>query len=311
MMGIRHKLTILNLSIILLLCVSFLHAGVTKVKIASFNIQSWGQAKMRHPVVVPILLRIVSKFDLIAVQELRDKSQSTVPRFIKLLNSGPSEYKYIVGPRLGRTRSKEQYVFIYKKKIFKALKTKTFPDKEDYFHREPTGVLFEFRNTQKRFVALNFHISPGKANEEISRIQAVLAWGKREFQSENILILGDFNSDCSYYDESKLKKISLFWYTGNNVDTTLGKNNCTYDRIASTGNIRKWHGVTGKRGVIRFDSKKFQKPPSISDNIRSNYPEWAEILSKASTIFIYKGKVRKLKHKRISDHFPIWIELNP
>ena len=46
-------------------------------------------------------------------------------------------YDMVVSPRLGRTKSKEQYAFIFKKHRFKVKVTKTYPDPGDVFIREP------------------------------------------------------------------------------------------------------------------------------------------------------------------------------
>jgi endonuclease/exonuclease/phosphatase family metal-dependent hydrolase len=282
-------------------------------RIATFNIQAFGQAKMRHPVVVPILLRIVSQFDLVAIQELRDKSQTTMPKFTALLNTGPHEYGYVTGPRLGRTHSKEQYVFLFRKNSFKALKIKTFPDSKDIFHREATGVLFEFRDYPHKFVILNFHVDPNDAEAEIANISRIIQWAKSEFGTENILVMGDFNSDCGYYDEEKwpenFRGAAIHWYFDHDTDTTLGGRSCTYDRIGSTGKIKEW--FTRKKGVLRFDGAAFSIPPQISSAILEKYPEWAKILSRSATRFFYKGAERSLNAKRISDHFPLWIEVIP
>jgi deoxyribonuclease-1-like protein len=83
------------------------------VLICSFNIQVFGESKMLKPNVVEILARVVRKFDIIAIQEVRATSDDILPRFVQAVNADGSRYAHYIGPREGRTVSKEQYVFIY------------------------------------------------------------------------------------------------------------------------------------------------------------------------------------------------------
>jgi hypothetical protein len=76
------------------------------ITIMSFNIQIFGVSKMSKPEVAGILVDIVSQADIIAVQEVRSAMIDPVEQFMALL---PDTYKYVIGPRQGRSSSKEQY----------------------------------------------------------------------------------------------------------------------------------------------------------------------------------------------------------
>src|SRR5690606_23041304 len=82
------------------------------VRIASFNIQVFGESKIAKPRVAALLAEIVRQFDIVAVQEIRSK-QNILPQFVDMLNATGRHYDYVIGPRLGRTSSKEQYAFIF------------------------------------------------------------------------------------------------------------------------------------------------------------------------------------------------------
>ena len=80
------------------------------ITIATFNIQVFGKSKLEKPQVMDLLARIVRRFDLVAIQEVRSLDQSIIPRFVEMINAEGRKYDYVLGPRLGRTSSKEQYV---------------------------------------------------------------------------------------------------------------------------------------------------------------------------------------------------------
>ena len=83
------------------------------IRMASFNIQVFGTTKASKPQVMDLLARIVRQFDIVAVQEVRSVDQDIIPTFVDLINLSGARYDYVIGPRLGRTSSKEQYAFIY------------------------------------------------------------------------------------------------------------------------------------------------------------------------------------------------------
>lgn len=85
----------------------------SKVLIGSFNLQVFGVTKAGKPEVMAILAQIIRHFDLIAVQEIRDASGTSVIDLKNAVNSTGVIYDYEIGPRLGRTSSKEQYAFFY------------------------------------------------------------------------------------------------------------------------------------------------------------------------------------------------------
>lgn len=83
------------------------------LRIGSFNIQIFGITKASKPEVMDTLARIIRTYDIIAIQEIRDASQTALPALVDLANSDGSQYSYVVSERLGRTTSKEQYAYIY------------------------------------------------------------------------------------------------------------------------------------------------------------------------------------------------------
>jgi deoxyribonuclease-1-like protein len=251
-----------------------------RFSIASFNIQVFGQSKVSKQDVLNEIASIIRHFDLIAIQEIRDKDETAIIALMNTINSeGDDEYALIVGPRLGRTSSKEQYAFIYKASMFQSVGDPiTWVDEKDLFEREPFLCMFQTRLGNFDFVLVNIHTKPEDAGIEISLLPDVLEYASQAFEEPDVLCLGDWNADGTYYKESDY--ISLFpenkylWIIPNDADTTVAEKSNTYDRIAGTISMKEdW---TGDWGILRFDglpslTKKKLKPQSISDH----YPVWA------------------------------------
>jgi hypothetical protein len=78
------------------------------LRIGAFNIHVFGISKASKPEVMDVLADIIRTYDIIAIQEIRDASQTALPALVDLVNSDGSQYDYVVSERLGRTTNKEQ-----------------------------------------------------------------------------------------------------------------------------------------------------------------------------------------------------------
>ncbi|MDR1575399.1 MAG: endonuclease [Treponema sp.] len=252
------------------------------VKIMSFNIQIFGVSKMAKPEVVAILTDIISRADIIAIQELRSAGIEPVEQFMALL---PEKYSYVIGPREGRSSSKEQFWIIYNAALFTVLGQETWAGETDIFERNPLGVYFKSSDNFD-FILVNNHIRPGSAEAEINALPEIVDYYRDLWNEPDVLVVGDFNADGQYYDEVLLEKIfdesAYKIIIGNEYDTTTNANDNTYDRFIITSSAIE--NYTGNFGVIRYDelydfSQYGIEPKEVSDH----YPVWAEFLLSGDT----------------------------
>ena len=96
---------------------------------------------------------------------------------------------------------------------------------------------------------MGIHTQPSSAYDEINALVGVYEEAVHHYGNVNGIILGDFNSDCSYlsqrrYDMLVLVTDSRFtWLLDNDVDTTTGNSTCAYDKCV-------WCVVCGVCGCI-------------------------------------------------------------
>lgn len=252
------------------------------ISVCSFNIQIFGVSKMSKPEVVDILVDIVSQTDITAIQEVRSSSEEPVLQFMERL---PPHYDYVLGPREGRSSSKEQYWVIYDANKLELIATDTWSDPEDIYERNPLGAFFRTRDNFD-FIIIDNHIQPSGALAEITALSEVIGYYRDLWQETDILVLGDFNADGSYYDEALLETTfppdEYAIIIGNDVDTTVGAAANTYDRFIITGTAIE--DYTGNSGVIRFDERYDFSSLSIEPrNVSDHYPIWAEFWVNADT----------------------------
>ncbi len=205
-----------------------------------------------------MLSKIIRNYDVIAIQEIRDSSQTTLPMLRDAVNSmGSPQYEYVVSERLGRTASKEQYAYLYNTQTIQLFGSPyTYPDTNDQFQREPYVSEFKAKNGNFDFVLITIHTDPDNATQEINDLPMVIEDARGKYQGEgDFIIMGDLNADCTYFNEngqSPLRSNDYYWVINDSIDTTTKSTDCTYDRIIITTPAKT--DFTGEAGVFRFDT---------------------------------------------------------
>lgn len=247
------------------------------VTIATFNIQVFGTSKLAKPEIMEVLARVVRRFDLVAIQEVRSTDQTVVPRFVQLINSQGAQYSFVIGPRLGRTSSKEQYVFIYDtaRIAVDPNTVYTVNDPADYLHREPLVAHFQARwaggSTPFTFKLVNIHTDPDETDIELDALDDVFLAVQHDGSGEDdVILLGDLNVD--EYHLGQLGQIpGIAWVvTGTTTNTR---------RIHAYDNVVFQSGATveytGRWGVLDLQAEyglTLDQALEVSDHL----PVWAE-----------------------------------
>ena len=247
------------------------------IKIASFNIQVFGQSKINKPEVMSILAKIIKRYDVVAIQEVRSKEQNVIPSLLNLINDADNEYDYIISERLGRTTSKEQYAFVYNTEIVDLTSGSSYvvDDPADVFEREPFVASFQSGNFD--FTVVNNHIKPDDVDAELNELVGVINDIYDNSAEKDIMVLGDMNADGSYFNEDNLVAILSLWIQliGNDKDTTVAVSDNTYDRMMTrdtTANVE----YTGTSGVFRWDNEYGVTDNSFIKKVSDHYPVYAE-----------------------------------
>jgi endonuclease/exonuclease/phosphatase family metal-dependent hydrolase len=258
--------------------------GGPAIRIASFNIQVFGDKKAQDPDVMATIAAIIQNFNIVAIQEIRTQDDYFLDNFLRTwLNQNGRAYDKVVGPRLGRSNSKEQYAFIYDTATVQVNRHSiyTINDPDDLLHREPLVAMFRTRGPPPEqaftFVLVNVHTDPDETDSELNALAQVYQAVRRTSGGEDdIIILGDFNVD----------------------DQNLG-------------DLGRLDGV---RPLIRGIYTN-TKQTALYDNFIIHQPSTAEFSGRAG-IFNYlplynqppdQALARALK---VSDHLPIWAEFS-
>jgi deoxyribonuclease-1-like protein len=255
--------------------------GAPTITVGSFNIQVFGQSKLSKPEVMQALAQIARKFDVLAIQEIRSKSQDVLPKFVALINATGAKYDFVIGPPLGRTTSKEQYAFIYDTATVELDPDSvyTVDDPDDLLHREPLVAGFRVRGPQPNeaftFTLVNIHTDPDETRQELNALDDVFRAVQRDGRGEDdVILLGDLNVDERNLGELGAMS-NIVWAISNQPTNTRGDK--TYDNLvfhhAATGEY------TGRAGV--FDMRAaFNLTLEQALEISDHQPVWAEFTAR-------------------------------
>lgn len=222
-------------------------------KIANWNLQIFGQSKASKPDLMAKYASEIGKYDIIFVQEIRDASGMAFPKLCSLL----PQYDCTISSRAGQTSSKEQYGVIYREGIQLVSLNDFNPQYQADFNRPPVLVVFNISSYILK--AYNIHIDPDTVNSEIKALESLIN------VTGNVMILGDLNADCSYYNPAKsLEFDSWFWVIGNGEDTTVASTDCAYDRILLNNDA--------KNELLGYGIDK-----NVTSDMSDHYLVWAEM----------------------------------
>jgi endonuclease/exonuclease/phosphatase family metal-dependent hydrolase len=245
--------------------------------VGSFNIQVFGGKKVGNSDVTRILVDLVRKFDLVAIQELRSTEQNVLDRFLEMINSQGANYRYVVGERQGYTISKEQYVYVYDATKLKVIERPFLvPDSTNQMHRPPLATRFQSTEIPDQqafsFTLLNVHTDPDNVTTELKILETLLAWVRSQMPYEDdVILLGDFNAPTSLILEFRLLP-SQFAAIRDNWTTNVRENR-NYDNLVFDGAATS--EFTGKSGVLNF-RQLYQLQLEDALTVSDHFPVWAE-----------------------------------
>ncbi len=171
------------------------------IRIASFNLSGWSEARLERPGASEMLIQLISQFDVVALQDIRTKRDDLLPNLMIQMNRGGRAFDFIIGPRIGRGDTREQLAFVFDTDRVETdrFQLYTVADPEDMLAREPLVGWFRTKQVDSReaftFSLVNVHIDPNLATNELNMlpglVEAIVQDGRGE---DDIILAGDFSA---------------------------------------------------------------------------------------------------------------------
>ncbi|QDV57337.1 endonuclease/exonuclease/phosphatase family protein [Rosistilla oblonga] len=248
-----------------------------RLLIATFNIQVFGESKLGKPEVVEVLAAVVRQFDIVAIQEVRAKADNILPDFVSAINADGSRYSFLIGPRLGRSNSKEQYAYIFDTNRIEhdPQAVGTMQDPNDLLHREPFVARFRARTASPQhaftFWLVDTHTDPDEVPEEVAALADVFrVMQTARADEDDVILLGDLNAS-----EKQLGPLGqipgITWVVRNAMTNT--RQNKAYDNILF--HAQATQEFTGRWGVFDLE-RAFGLSREQALDVSDHLPVWAE-----------------------------------
>jgi len=309
--------------------------GINEIDIATWNIANLGVQKRRDKD-LKLIAHILSKFDIIAVQEVRSdltafrKVMSYIDRLgfktlftdvagggermAVIYNSNVIEQNSLIGELDYNPNGKikdGEYVVSPKKQKFKLNGTsiETFFDN---FNRNPFLTTWKVKNSKLSFLLANVHIyygsteddDPAKFNNRIAEVFFLADWAK-EMQREknktkvfeqNIILIGDMNIPKMSSDDKVYKALKRRGFVRTKYSTKAGT---TIKDFMTYDQI-----IFANERVKQVDINDYSAVVVDFDNFMFK-DLWSQVESKKRTLVQFKAWTKF----SISDHRPVFVRV--
>lgn len=261
------------------------------IRIASYNIQVFGNAKASDANVMRTLAAVVQQFDIVAIQEIRTTDQDFIDKFLAgYVNASGRRYSRVVGPRLGRSNSKEQYAFLFDTATIQVNPNyiHTVSDPHDLLHRPPLLAMFATRAPANpfTFILVNCHTDPDETKTELDELARAIGNIRRHASTylspaeDDVILLGDLNTAVRVSPTRQLRPNDLrglgritgiypvIRTTPTNTARTRLHDNLLVNRLSTTE-------FTGNSGVYDLEAQ-FGLTREQAQMVSDHLPVWAE-----------------------------------
>lgn len=260
----------------------------TSVKIGSFNLRRYSISKATSsPTANANIAKILQRYDLVFLQEIIDSSSDN--RVINQLlahlqkQSRSNKYESVVSPQLGRTSYRERLVFLHRTKSSKIqlLSSYVYNGSVSKEFERPPFILHIKLSSFGPIILVGVHLKPENVEKEFRALRTVIDQFKDQ---SSVIVLGDFNADCSYLNNKKKNDLrqNVFqdfqWLIDDKTETNLLQS-CSYDRILVSNGLsqrKKINWKANSNNTFPFD-KTFHLTKEAAWNISDHYPVEVDI----------------------------------
>jgi len=252
------------------------------IKIASFNIQVFGDKKLSDSRVAYTLARVVQQFDVVAIQEIRTQNDRHMQDFVSLINSTGAHYDYVVGPRLGNSKSTEQYAYVFNtdKVMIDRVSVYTVGDPDNLLHREPLVASFSTKlepSVAFTFTLVNVHTDPDAPvlKQELEALAEVYRVVRRAGGNEDdVIMLGDFNASDQEMGQTRLAMIPDLkpLVRGSGIFSNTRQNKLYDNLLIHTPSTTEY---MGRSGVLNY-AQPLNMTLAQAETVSDHFPVWAE-----------------------------------
>ncbi len=245
------------------------------IRIASFQTDNLNAAKLGSAAVAEAYVRILSQFDVVALQGVQSRNDALLIRLVELLNRSDREFDFLLGPQLGRSVAKHRFAFVFDTSTIETdfRELYTLNDPHDLLSYEPLVAWFRCKQAPVdrafTFSLVSAQVDPNLSQREISLLPKLIEVLQSDGRNEDDWIFAGDVADRvpSILDLDRSIRLALPV-----TPTDLFGSRASDSIFFSAAATREF---TGQSGVYDF-LRKFNLSVEQASSISGHLPVWAE-----------------------------------
>ena len=251
------------------------------IRIATFHLGRFDEAKLANHRVSDVLLRLLPRFDLVAVQGVRGRNRGLLVRLVEQLNAvaAPSgrSYDFATCPSQERDAVEHFNAFLFDRNRIDVDRTTVHfvEDRLNRFRTKPLVGSFRVRGPDPAeaftFTLINVETDPERTAAELDLLAAAYRAVRDDGRNEDdVILLGDLESDDQHMGQlGKLLGVTpLLSGMPSTVRGTQLLDNILLDRLATAE-------FTGRVEVVDM-LREFELTMPGASEVSEHLPVWAE-----------------------------------
>lgn len=288
----------------------------SSILVASWNVQNYGTSKAAKTSVMDLLSKVIMRYDVFFMQEVSTVGggagscgANSIVEICMLLNrlnsddrAGAGTYAQVTSP----TSGDEKYSVFYRQASITIGETGLASTPAEGTYSRPP-MYARVKTSSVDFYVLSIHTAPGSATQEIQDLP--YAANARYTTDPDVMIVGDFNSDGTYFTEATgwatfdARFVPATPYTraiADTIDTTIAQGNTyTYDRIVLSPSL------AAKMQASSAVPHYFDGLGTGATCTSGDYTQLMNAIISAGLATTCNGAALE-----VSDHYPVQVQIN-
>lgn len=243
------------------------------VRIATFNLDGLDRNKLADLKINAVLVRLLSKFDVVALQGIRPGNRAVPSRLVDQINATGRQYAFATAGNAEDPAS--GFLFDQASLEIDHSLVEPVEDPQGRFAHRPLAAWFRVRlpdpNEAFTFKLVNVHTDPGRSAVELDLLDDVYRAVRDDGANEDdVILLGDFQTDTQRMDQFA-RILDLTWAiaeTPTMVEGGRPVDNILFHRLATCE-------FTGRADVLDL-MREFDLESTAAKQVSRHLPVWAE-----------------------------------
>ncbi len=246
------------------------------IRVASFSVPALGPAHLAKPHVLETLVGVARQYDVMAIQGVYTSRDDLLPTLVDKLNQSGRAFDYLIGPRVGRGATREQFAILFDTAKLETDRYQlyTVDDPEDLMNFEPLVAWFRCKGVPPQdaftfsLVSLKIDVNFAERERQIlpGLVQAIRDDGRNE---DDWIMVGDFAGGTSELQSLAQAGVRFALQDiPTNVEGSRMLDTILFPARATT----EYTGRSGAYDFLRRQNLSIERALEIS----SHLPIWAE-----------------------------------